>query len=214
MAVSLMGIGQAPATLLSLNPNQLSFAAQVLNTTSAQQYFYIYNRGTTAITLGTATITGTNSGDFAIASTTCTSTIAVNGTCYYYVTFDPSAVGPRTASVQISDNAAGNPQSLVLTGIGQSALSALRFDPVNLVFPMQAVSTTSSAMNVQLYNDGNVPLTISAVSLTGGNNSDFSITNDTCPISPSVFAVGGTCYVYVDLHAIRFRAKGHESSDY
>ena len=197
MYVSLIGIGQAPATYLSLNPNNITFGPQNLNTTAAQQYFYIYNKGTTPITLTSETITGTNSGDFNIASTTCTATIAVNGNCYLYITFDPSGVGPRSASVQIVDNASGSPQSVSLNGIGQSVVSEVRFDPANLVFAARTVGTTSAAQSVQLYSDGNAPFTITGISLTGANSSDFAITSDPCPLSPSTFNVGATCNVSI-----------------
>ena len=198
MSVSVNGIGQAPASLLSLNPNGLSFGTQVLNTTATAQYFYIYNKGTTTLTLTSETISGTNSGDFAISSNTCTATLAVGSSCYIYITFNPSAVGPRTASVQIVDSASGSPQSVALNGIGIGAISALQFQPANLVFAAQAVSTTSSVQGVQVWNDGNAPVTITGVSLIGGNSSDFAITSNTCPISPATLAVGTYCFLGID----------------
>jgi hypothetical protein len=197
VSVSLEGIGLTPATYLSLNPNNLTFAPQFPNTTSASQYFYIYNRGTTPLSLTSETITGTNSGDFSMGTTNCAATIAVNGNCYIYVTFDPLAVGPRTALLQVVDNATGSPQSVSLNGIGQSMIPSIRFDPVNLVFPTETVGTTSGAMYIQINNNGDVAYTLSGISLTGGNSSDFAITSDGCPLSPSMFNPGGLCYVYM-----------------
>jgi hypothetical protein len=201
-SVSLIGIGEAPSTLISLNPNNITFGTEVLNTPTGatSNYFYIYNKGTTPVTLTSYTIAGTNPGDFAMGnSSSCTSpiTLGVGGSCYVYVTFDPSAIGPRTATLQITDNASGSPQSVSLNGIGISPVTSLRFDPVNYVFAMQAVGTTSAQQAVQIYNNGNQPITISGISLTGTNSGDFAITSDGCPISPAVLTVSASCYVYV-----------------
>jgi hypothetical protein len=195
--VSLEGIGQAPATYLTTNPNYLAFAAQILNTTSAGQYFYIYNQGTTAISLTSKTIVGTNAGDFAMGATTCTATIAVNGNCYIYVTFTPSLVGPRSASLQIVDSASGSPHLISLNGIGISSITSLRFNPVNLVYAAQVVGTTSGGVSVQLYNDGDTAFTLNGMTLTGGNSSDFAITGNNCPLNPTSFGVGAVCYVTI-----------------
>lgn len=62
-------------------------------------------------------ITGTNPGDFS-ETNTCGTGVAKGMTCTISVTFTPTATGPRSAAVSISDNGGGSPQNVPLTGRG------------------------------------------------------------------------------------------------
>src|SRR5207248_7936686 len=53
-------------------------------------------------------------------SNNCPSSLVANSTCTISVTFSPSANGSRSASVTITDNAADSPQSIALSGTGQT----------------------------------------------------------------------------------------------
>jgi hypothetical protein len=63
-------------------------------------------------------ITGANASDFAEMADTCGSSVAAGGTCTIGVTFTPSAVGQRAATLGITDNASGSPQTVNLSGTG------------------------------------------------------------------------------------------------
>jgi hypothetical protein len=80
------------------------------------------NSGNAALNLGTVTVGGTTTTpDFALASgTTCTPqlSLAPNSSCVIAVTFTPSAVGTRTATVTITDDATPRTQTIPLSGIG------------------------------------------------------------------------------------------------
>jgi hypothetical protein len=60
---------------------------------------------------------GTNPGDFA-QTNICGSTVAMGANCTINATFTPTAAGSRNASVSISDNASGSPQTISLSGTG------------------------------------------------------------------------------------------------
>jgi trimeric autotransporter adhesin len=75
------------------------------------------NNGGTTLSIASITLTGTNPADFA-QSNDCGYTVAANASCTINVTFTPTASGTRMASVSISDNAAGSPQLVGLTGTG------------------------------------------------------------------------------------------------
>jgi hypothetical protein len=67
----------------------------------------------------------------------------------------------------------------------------IAFNPANGIgFGNQLVGTTSSPQTETITNSGNAPLTISGISLTGVNASDFQITSNTCPSS---LAAGASC---------------------
>jgi hypothetical protein len=170
---------------VSLSATFLSFAAQVMGTTSGAQPVTLTNIGS-----GPLTITGiVASGDFAQTNNCPVSpvTLAAGTNCTLNVTFAPTAIGNRTGTVTITDNAPGNPQTIQLTGPGLS-LGVVSFSPPSLTFPNTIVGTASAAQTLKLTNIGTGPLTISSISLFG----DFAQTNN-CPISPASLTAGANC---------------------
>ena len=97
-----------------------------LGSTSATQTETITNTGTADLTFGASAvaISGTNSSDFAIVADSCSSqSIVPTGYCTVTYTFTPTATGSRTANLVFTDNAAGSPHTVVLTGTGTAPLS-------------------------------------------------------------------------------------------
>lgn len=84
----------------------------------------ILNSGSSTLTLGTPTLTGPNSGDFVIDTTSYTpafsSNVAPSATTKFLVAFDPTGTGTRDATVEISHNgvSAGSPFTFDVTGVG------------------------------------------------------------------------------------------------
>jgi hypothetical protein len=116
--VSLTGTGTTP--VVGLAPTSLTFGNQLLNTTSAAQTVTLTNTGTGPLTI----ISFAASGDFAQTSTGATAcpispaTLAAGANCVISVTFTPTATGARAGTLTITDNAAGNPHTVTLTGTG------------------------------------------------------------------------------------------------
>jgi hypothetical protein len=96
--------------------------------------------------------------------------------------------------VQITDNAAGSPQSVALSGTGTAP--AVTLTPSSLSFGSQLVGSTSAAQSVTLTNSGNAPLSISSIAVGGSNPGDFAQTNN-CPASPSTLGAGSSCTISV-----------------
>ena len=65
-----------------------------------------------------------------------------------------------------------------------------------LSFPTQRLTTTSSVHAITLTNSGFSPLTITSLSITGGQAADFAKSHD-CPLSPSTLGAGAFCTVAV-----------------
>ena len=154
------------------------FSTQLLGTTSAAQTVTLKNSGTATLTITSIVA----SGDFA-ETNTCGSSLAVNASCPIKVTFHPTAIGTRTGAVTITDNAAGSPQSVKLTGTG----TEVKLSATSLTFPATTVNTVSAPQSVTLTNVGSTTLTITSISLGGTDPSDYSETN-TC--GNSVKALG------------------------
>jgi hypothetical protein len=177
--VALTGTGVAPAVTLSTM--SIQFGNQDVGTTSAPpQVVGLTNTGTAALTITGITIMGANSGDFA-QTNTCGGSVAAGANCSINVTFKPTAIGARTASVSITDNAGGSPQNVTLTGMGVTPAVMLSTNNVN--FGTQLVTTSSNPpQNVMLTNNGTATLNITSIAITGANGGDFSETN-TCGAS-------------------------------
>jgi hypothetical protein len=109
--VSLVGTGVVQA---SLTPASAIYAAQKVGTTSPPQTFTLTNNQAVALTGMTIGATG----DFAVSSTTCTTSLAALQHCTIGVTFTPTQTGTRTGSLSVSDSANNSPQTSALTGTG------------------------------------------------------------------------------------------------
>ena len=194
------GAPPPPAPGASLSPSSLSFASQTVGTTSAAKSSTLTNTGNAALTISGMSVTGSNAGDFAQTSD-CPSSLAAGASCSISATFTPSASGARSASVSITDNASGSPHQLALSGTGSTSTPpppgpAVSLSPASLTYASQAIATTSAAKSSTLTNTGNAPLTISSMSMTGANPTDFARTT-TCPLSPSTLAAGASCSISV-----------------
>jgi hypothetical protein len=163
--VSLTGTGTAPAAI-TLTPPALTFAATIVNQTTAAQIVTVANTGGNPATLQAPVI----SGDFSISNNTCGSTLPATTACAIAITFTPTAGGQRSGTLSITDSA--GTQTAQLSGTGQAPATDT-LAPLALSFAQQQLNTTSAAQQVTLSNAGDVALTLITASITG----DFSVVN-------------------------------------
>jgi len=202
--VTLSGAGDQP--VVTLSARGLTFSAQVVGTTSTAQTETITNTGTADLSISTVAISGTNAGDFSKSADTCTgATVAPTHTCAVSITFAPSAAGGRSASLNFTDNAGGNPQVVNLSGTGTAP--ALHLAVSTLSFGNQLLSTTSAAKVETVTNIGNANLIISTATIGGTNASDFTRGTNTC--TGATVAPSQTCSVSV---TFRPSAAGNRSA--
>jgi trimeric autotransporter adhesin len=90
------------------------------------------------------------------------------------VLFTLSSAGSEQATLQITDNAAGSPQSAVLTGTGIATTPGVTVMPGSLNFGTIAEGVSAPAKTILLTNSGASTLHVSAVTLSGSNPGDFS----------------------------------------
>lgn len=188
--VTLTGTGVAvPGAVLSTG--SLAFASEPIGNPTAAQFFTLWNPGSAALSISSIAITGVSINDF-VQSNNCGSSLAAGGICTVSVIFSPTANGARYAAVTITDNAAGSPQSVIVTGTGGGS-SPVSLSTSSLSLGNQAVDTTSPSQTVTLYNSSATTLNISSIGITGANSSDFSQAN-TCNSS---VAAGGNCTIAI-----------------
>jgi hypothetical protein len=172
------GIGQ-----ISLSPATVTFANLVIGT-NATQTVVINNSGGASVTLAGINV----SGDFTQINS-CGTSLAANSTCAVSVKFSPTATGPRTGSLVVSDDAAGSPHTAPLLGTGLAQAPSVFPIQNPLTFPAQAVGTSSRPATAQFTNLGTSPLLLNGIAASG----DFSQSN-TCG---NAIAPSGICSINV-----------------
>ena len=193
--VSLSGTGTraaaaVAAAAVSVSPTSLAFGNQSLGTPSTAQTVTLSNTGNAALSITSLVLTGANAGDFA-QSNLCGTSVAAGSNCTISVTFTPSVIGAEAASVSITDNASGSPQTVSLSGTGTAA--AVRLSAASLAFGNQPIDVSSTTQSVILSNTGNAALGITSLALAGTNASDFAQSN-TCG---SPLTGGANCTIVV-----------------
>ena len=146
--------------ILSLSTATLSFAPQAVGSTSAAQTETLSNIGSSALNIASITIVGNNAAEFNQSASTCGTTLAAGATCTVNITFKPSQLGPRSASIAITDDTGGSPQSVSLDGVGITPGPNATLSAISLNFGSQGVNTTSPAQSITLSNYGNATLNI------------------------------------------------------
>ncbi|MFN0112932.1 MAG: beta strand repeat-containing protein [Blastocatellia bacterium] len=106
-------------------PDGTDFGAANIAGGTVMKTFTIENSGAGDLTLtGTPRVglSGTNSADFSITTQPVSPVAATNGTTMFVVSFDPSALGTRTATVNIFNNDENeSPYNFAIRGTGCSA---------------------------------------------------------------------------------------------
>jgi len=118
--VNLTGTGAAPG--VSVSPTTLTFSSQAVGTSSPSQPVTLTNSGSEALSISGIT----TSGDFS-QTNNCGNSLAAGSACTINVTFTPTAVGARTASLVITDNSggeSGSQQTINLTGTAVQATTS------------------------------------------------------------------------------------------
>lgn len=201
-SIALTGTG---GTELAISPASLTFALQSIGTVSAAQVVTVTNSSDIELnfTAG-ATITGPNSGDFLfcaamhVPNAVCyyesvtadcgvTPSLAPGGSCTVGIAFDPLGGGTRSATLSFSDDAAGSPQSIPLSGTAPAPVVTL--SPPSLTFGDEPVGSATRALQVTLTNTGNGALSVTGITTSG----DFVATN----FCGSSVAVGTSCNISV-----------------
>src|SRR5439155_14188379 len=176
---------------IALAPAKVNFGNQPLGVRSAVETATVINAGTAPLSITQIT---SSSADFAEADD-CVGTVAGGGgTCTISITFTPMTTPPETETGQITitDNAAGSPHTITVTGTGETSATDVTVSPTSLTFASQKVGTVSAPQTVTIKNTGTATLDFtSPISASG----DFTQTN-TCGATNQL-AVGQSCTVSV-----------------
>ena len=184
--------GTAVGPLASFNTNSIAFAGTAINTSATAQTVMLSNTGSAALNIASASITGTGAAAFAISANTCGTALAAGSSCSISVTFTPATATTFTAALSVADNAPGSPQTVALTGTGQTSPAPIAtLSATTLTFPNTVPATTSESMSATLTNTGSATLNIVSIVLSGTGSTDFTQTT-TCG---TTLAAGANCAI-------------------
>jgi len=176
-----------PPKMVKLTPASATYGVQLAGTQSAPQPFTLMNTGSATVNITSIGFTGANPLDFAIPSqgTTCPvtgGTLNVGAQCIINVALAPQSAGSKSASLSVSDDAQGNPQTSTLTGSAND---------LNLgASPSGSTSATVTAGMTANYSLQVNP--VDGFSDTVGLTCDSSsVPHSTCSVMPSSLNVNG-----------------------
>jgi hypothetical protein len=179
--VALVGTGEAPG--VRLLPGSLAFGDQLLGTTSHTQVVNLTNVGNQPLS-----ITKIQSSVGFPKSGGCPGTLAANASCNIRINFAPTRVGVTAGTLIITDNAAGSPQTVPLSGTG----IAFKLSSTYLNFGSVPVGQTSSPQTITVMNVAQAAESIS-IAVQGASRGEFPESNN-CGTS---LAAGATCTITV-----------------
>ena len=111
---SIGGAGSSTSVTTTTSASSLAFGNQPVETSSSPQAVTVSNTGGAAESIG---VSGANPADFT-ENNACGSSVAAGGSCTVTVSFTPSAIGSRGASLILTDNSGNISQSIALSGTG------------------------------------------------------------------------------------------------
>lgn len=166
-----------------IDPQSLSWGNVNLGSTGIAQTVTFSNLGSSVIQINSISISGTNSGDFAISAKTCGTSVSASSSCSVTLTFTPQAAGAREATLTINHSGFNPMQTVSLSGTGTLTASTLSVTPQSLAWGSVDLGSTGNAQSVTLSDTGASPINIASIGISGTNAGDFSISSQTCGAS-------------------------------
>ena len=188
--IQLSGVGIVVAfPEISISPSSLSFGPQIINTKSATQNITVTNVGFSNLILNSILVTppfsrlalaGTNPAD-------CGGSVAPGSSCQIGIAFEPTAIGAQVGQVSIVDNAEGSPHTVTLSATATPVPVPVIKVTSSVAFGDQVVNNASATQSITVGNTGAATLTLSAITLTGINADNFTLTGQSncASIAPS-----------------------------
>lgn len=190
VSATLTGVGAASVQHLEFSPTSLVFPNQVIDYSSAPVNIYVYNAGADPVSIDRVEI----SGSYQITATTCPEATlqpelspTSYQTCSITVIFSPKATGALTGAITVVDTE-GTQSAFSLAGTAVAQAPSILLDPDGLYFDPQPVAGSSGSQAINVTNVGNIPVTVTAISVTG----DYSVSHPYCN-PPFTLQPGGGC---------------------
>jgi hypothetical protein len=170
--------GTAQIQTLRLSRNDWGFSAHPVGETSGPGRIWIYNTGPWKVTFSKIYFDAGNGGDFKVTKDLCTGVLFAYHTCSVTFDFTPTAVGGRSAFLELKNDFSFNNTYARVRGVGQG--KSLQFSNTSWMFGTRRVAQATGPATIYIYNNGTERVTFSRASVGGANPADFQIVRDTC----------------------------------
>lgn len=179
--------------VIAWSPASLIFSSTQTGQSSGPQLLTLKNIGSLSVSFTSIALSGANATDFSLTDQ-CTPAVILkpNDMCTISVTYAPAAAGTSEATITVTDNAAGSPQMISLTGTAVAPpppVPAVSLSPSgSLTFSGTTTQGTSGTPeSIILTNTGTGPLHVTSIAVSGFNANDFIVGNSSClgTVAPS-----------------------------
>ena len=164
--VTLTGTGTNVTTSVS----KLVMANVLAGTSSPPSVVTLTNSSPTTLNVSSVSVSGPFS-----QTNNCAGAVAAGAACAINVVFAPVSAGPAAGVLTMTDDDAGSPQTVSISGSGLT----LTASPASLNFNGVPIRSFSAPQQVTVTNAGSAPVALNGVSITGLQDfSEFSQTNN------------------------------------
>jgi hypothetical protein len=189
--LTLTGSGES----LAFSKTNLNFQPVLVGQTSASlQTVTLFNVGPGVVTFTAIAIAGANASDFQWLpnsgpqpSCPVPGVLRAGDRCFFSISFTPSAIGLRSATLSVSDDRDPFPATIPITGTGKPKGPIVMFSAPSISFGAVPVGSSKSQF-LNMTNSGDTPLSIASIQ-PPAEFAEFTQTNN-CGTG---LAAGATC---------------------
>ncbi len=162
--------------IVDVTPGGLAYG-NVSAAGTATASFDVSNEGNVTLDVTGISVTGPDADAFAVTSGGSGTTVASGSNYTVTVEFAPTAIGDQTAVVSVAHNDSdASPSNVSVSGTGLAPSATLSPDPV----AFGDVNTEDTALReVNVTNDGNVPLNVTGATVESDATGAFSVVSGT-----------------------------------
>ena len=201
-----VAVNQPAAPVANITPSSIAFGTSIYLGSVITKTVTVANVGNAAMTISNpfiALVKGGNSNEF-VTVNLCPKSLAAGKSCTMTVTFIAGPFyTPQTATLMITDSAAGSPQSVPLSATVIDPVAS--FNPSSLNLGTEKTNSGSASKSITVTSAGGTALSISKVTISGADAGDFTETNNCI----GTFNPKATCTISVTLKP---KAKGRPTA--
>jgi hypothetical protein len=187
-SVTLSGTGVSQP--FTVAPGSLPFGNVTVGVVSGVMTSTVTNTGSGALPITSIVLGGNNPGQFS-QSNNCGSSVSPGNSCTISVTFKPTVLGAKSATVSVNAGGGAGTRTVALSGTGVQA--PYQVSPTSLPFGSQPIGVATAAMTSTVTNLSSNALSITSIVLGGNNPGQFSQSNDCGSSVPG----NGSCTISV-----------------
>ncbi len=201
------GTALEPPAGIALAPSPLDLGGVPVGSEGPPTALTISGTGAGRLRIDGIALVGAQAGDVRVTADGCTGRLLpVGGSCRVLVVGRPTATGPRSATLRVTDSAAGSPHDVAVRVRGLAPVlelvpAAVSFGPVRL--GIDAPPQVLAARNV-----GDSPLRLGALRITGPQGAEYRLPSDAC--SGRLLEPGASCGVVLGFRPAATGARGAE----